>query len=92
MAEKGLKMRRHRTDIFSLVFGLILVSIGAVLTVTDTSPRLFDGDFLWPASLALVGLLLLAIGMARTATSSKAVTDGPPQEPDLGSHDEVPSE
>lgn len=85
-------MKRHPTDFFSLIFGLVLVSIGAVLTVTDVSPRLFDGDYLWPASLALVGTLLLAVGMARTATGSKAVTDGPQEEPDLGPDDEVPAE
>lgn len=84
-------MNRHPTDIFSLVFGLVLAGIGGVLSVTDISPRLFDGDYLWPASLGLFGLLLLAIGMARTGTGSREVSvTGPQEDHRTGSTDEDP--
>lgn len=62
-------MDRHPLDVFSLLFGAVLTATGLMLVFVDPSPRMFDGDYLGPLALGFVGLVVLAVGMARVGRS-----------------------
>ncbi len=57
-------MRRHRPDVVSLVFGLLLLAVAGLYLVTDLSSRSVDLRWVTPVVLIGIGVIGLA-GSAR---------------------------
>jgi uncharacterized membrane protein HdeD (DUF308 family) len=53
----------------SMVFGLLLVLLGAWFLIDEYVPGL-DSDLLWPIALVVIGIALLFIAMRRSSESS----------------------
>ena len=53
-------------DLISLLFGVLLAGVGALLFFGDVSPRFFSVDYAGPVVLGLLGVVMLAVGAMRT--------------------------
>jgi phage shock protein PspC (stress-responsive transcriptional regulator) len=60
----GYDSSRRRGSGGALVFGLILVALGAWFLIDEYVPGI-DTDLLWPVGLVLLGVLLLVVSMRR---------------------------
>lgn len=69
-------MRKHASDLISLIFGVILAASGALLVLVDSPPDDFPA-YAGPALLGILGLLLLAVGASRS--SARPVVSRDPQ-------------
>ena len=58
-------MSRRDPDVTSLVAGLVLIGLGAVLLLDRLDVVDLRFGYLWPALLAALGAILLAGGLAR---------------------------
>jgi hypothetical protein len=56
-------MRSRDFDPASLVAGLVVCALGVVLLLDQTDVLDLSYGYLWPALLATVGAILLAVGM-----------------------------
>ena len=64
MEELDKPSHRHAMDPISLAFGVILVTLGLVF-LADFDASSVSGPGAWTAFLAVVGVLLVAIGARR---------------------------
>lgn len=53
-------MKRHPTDLLSLVPGLLFVAIAAVALAGGLTVDLLSADWVWPSVLIALGVLVLA--------------------------------
>ena len=53
-------MKRHRTDLIALIFGLAFAFVGAGFIVDETTNRDFDAAWIVAVGLVTVGVIALA--------------------------------
>ena len=55
-----LEAERHPTDVLSLIFGLLFVTIAALGLAGELRPIVIEGDWIGPVVLIVVGIALVA--------------------------------
>jgi hypothetical protein len=68
-------MKRHRTDLVALIFGLAFAMVGAGFLVNETTGRDFNAG--WAAAIGLItlGLVALATTLVRRPDDNEASLD-----------------
>ena len=72
-------MKRHPTDLLSLLPGLLFVTIAVVALAGGLTVDLLSADWVWPVALIALGVLVLAsagLGRRGPVAPDEAVTDG----------------
>ena len=74
-------MRTHRSDLVSLVMGLVFVALGVQFAQPGTQAWTIDWSWLWPAALLLGALLVLASARSRDRDPEPVAEEPPLEDP-----------
>ena len=74
-------MRPHRSDLVSLVMGIIFVALGLRFLQPGAQVWSIDWSWLWPGALILGGLLVLASARTRARDPEPAIDEPPLEDP-----------